>query len=127
MFEDIKNNVLNGNQDPLVAYAELKDIERELKSTIDEVYEAAIIEAKKEDKTFQLMGYKFEVRNGKTSYSFKHIQKWNDLNDQRKEFEEICKTALKMGNKIQMANEDGEAIDLPTVTYSKDSLIVKKV
>jgi hypothetical protein len=129
MIEQIQtqvNEVLEGNIDALQTYGELKELETVLKLALEQVYEVAISEAEKEDKTFQHAGFRFERRNGATRYSFKHIPQWNDLTNQVRDFEATCKAALKVQGKIQTATNDGEEVPLPIVTVSKDSLIVKR-
>lgn len=125
-LSNVTENVEEGNADALTVYGELKDIETYLKQAISQVFDVAIDEAEKEDKTFQHAGFKFERRAGATRYSFKHIPQWNVLNNELKAYESELKSALKMQGKIQMADNDGEELVLPTVTVSKDSLIVKR-
>lgn len=127
LFDEMKRSAIEGEKDPLLVYAELKEIEAGLKQALDEVFEVAIEESEKYEKSFDLKGWKFERRNGKVNYSFKHIPQWVDLKSKVDHFEEISKQALKMNGKIQTATKDGEEIPLPRVTYSKDSLIVKKI
>ena len=77
--------------------------------------------------TFSHNGQKYEVRNGETRYSFKGIQEWEEKNAELKAIEEKYKQAYK-NFKIGLSALDeitGELIDLPTVTQSKSSLIVK--
>ncbi len=124
-IEKTVSEVNDGTKDALQAYGELKDLETILKQAVQEVYEIAVGEASKYEKTFHHLGFKFELRNGATRYSFKHIPEWNNLNEQVKDFEATSKAALKMQGKIQMASNEGEDIALPIVTVSKDSLIVR--
>ena len=125
-LSNITDSVENGNADALTAYAELKELDTYLKQAISQVFDVALDEAEKENKTFQHAGFKFERRAGAPKYSFKHIPQWNELNQKVKDYESDLKAALKMKGKIQMADDNGEELVLPTVTVSKDSLIVKR-
>jgi len=74
-------------------------------------------------------GYSFEVRNGRTMYSFENIKEWLDVDNQKKEIEKRYKAIFKAKSKgIEFADIDknGEQLDLPTVTYGKQSVIIKK-
>lgn len=121
------NDVENGELEALRAYAELKkyeglisDAKRQLEPlAMDEAYNFG-------EKSFEHHGYKFEIRNGATRYNFKNISIWKDKQKELKEIEKNAKQAylaIQSGNMI--ATGDGEEIELPEVTVSKDSLIVK--
>ncbi len=68
-IEKTVNEVNDGTKDALQAYGELKDLETILKQSVQEVYEIAVGEASKYEKTFHHLGFKFELRNGATRYS----------------------------------------------------------
>ena len=78
------------------------------------------------EKTFQDSGFVFEKRNGGIRYSFKHIEEWIDLDNQKKQVEERSKQAyLATQRHLLVGTEDGEVVEMPKITYSKSSLIVK--
>jgi hypothetical protein len=92
---------------------------------VKEMEELAQDEADLYEPRFELEGFEFEKRNGRTMYDFKHIQQWQELDNARKDLENDLKNALKLKGKIQMADEDGAEIELPKVSYTKDSLLIK--
>jgi len=71
-------------------------------------------------------GAKFEVRAGRKTFNFKHLDSWNKLDTEKKELEKTLKGVFEMHQKnVLTATADGEAIELPTVSYAKSSLVVK--
>jgi hypothetical protein len=117
--------VQEGMSDPLEIYAYLKDLEKHLKISIDNVKEHALTEAEKfEDKTFEHLGLNFELRNGKSTYKFDHIDLWKDKKAELKRLEDIAKASLKNGS-VAIDSDTGEEIPPAKVSFSKDSLIVK--
>lgn len=128
LFLELREQAINGEIDPLIAYGQAKQMKSENDAALAEIEALALDEASKYEKTFELHGFKFERRNGATRYSFKHIPKWNELTKSVKEFESKSKQALKASESgIQTADENGEEIPLPEVTHSKDSLVVKPI
>ena len=120
MIEEIELKAINGEMEALEAYANLKIIEKQLKSAMANVEPLAQEEAAMYEKSFYYKGFSIEKRNGKANYSYKHLPKWNDLENAKKEYENQCKMAYKASqNKLQVANEDGE-LEIPIVSYSKE-------
>ena len=120
--------VENGNENPLLLYAEIKQL-KELYTTAEkQVVDIALDEAEKyPEKSFELDGYVFEKRNGATRYSYKNIPEWQTYNEALKNCEARHKQAFISRQKgLLIASEDGEEIVLPEVNYSKNGLIVKK-
>ena len=79
-----------------------------------------------EDKTFDLNGRTFTVKNGRTIWDFKHIQEWADKKRELEELESKYKesySAFKRGDNI--VNEDGEVLERPKVSFAKNSITVK--
>ena len=125
-MQEIVNQVKEGNQDALIAYAELKAAEKSLKAALAELEPLALEEAAKYGKTFELYGHKFEQRNGAIRYTFSHLPQWQAADNAKKLIEQQSKQALKAmetGNTI--IDADGCIVEPPKVLYSKDSLIVK--
>lgn len=125
-FNDIANNVLQGMTDPLIAYAELKEYKREIEQAIKDIEPIALEESEKYGKSFELHGIKFERRNGAVRYDFKHIEQWQMLHQELKNFETSSKqalAALKYG--ANYIDENGEKVPVPKLTYTKDTLITK--
>lgn len=125
-MQEIVNQVKEGNQDALIAYAELKAAEKSLKAALAELEPLALEEAAKYGKNFELYGHKFEQRNGAIRYTFSHLPQWQAADNAKKLIEQQSKQALKAmetGNTI--IDSDGCIVEPPKVLYSKDSLIVK--
>lgn len=118
----------NGEIYALKAYAELKHTSDLLSDAIKQLEPIAINEARLQDKaSFEAYGNKFELRNGSTRYSYKNIKSWNEKNKELKAIEEKSKMAyIAFSKGLLTADEFGEEIELPEISYTKDCLIVKK-
>jgi hypothetical protein len=121
LFKEIVEQVKSGEKDPLIAYAEVKQMLKEFTEVAKEIEPFALEEAEKYGKSFDYYQFKFERRNGAARYSYKHIPQWQQCENERKLIEEQSKAALKH----TVISEDGEVVEPPKVSYSKDSLIVK--
>ena len=128
IINGIVSDVEVGRVNPLDAFAIFKKMESLFNEAKKQIDALAIEEAEHYGQsTFSHNGQKYEVRNGATRYSFKGIQEWEEKNAELKAIEEKYKQAYK-NFKIGLSALDeitGELIDLPTVTQSKSSLIVK--
>ena len=128
IIDGIVSDVEVGNINALDAFAIFKKMEAMFNDAKKSIDSLAIDEAETfGESTFSHNGQKYEVRNGATRYSFKGIQEWEEKNAELKAIEEKYKQAYK-NFKIGLSALDeitGELIDLPTVTQSKSSLIVK--
>ena len=119
--------VEEGNVAALSTYGNLKKCQALYAEAIKQIEGIAFNEADLySEKTFQDSGFVFEKRNGGIRYSFKHIEEWIDLDNQKKEVEAKSKQAyLAMQRNLLVGTEDGEEIEMPKVSYTKSSLIVK--
>lgn len=126
-IDKILEDVQEGRIEALESYAELKLYAKEIADAIKEVEPFALDEAQKQDdKKFTFKGYLFEFRNGTPRYNYKNIESWNKKQAELKEIEKTAKAALQAANKnLLTATEDGEEVQLPEVTYAKDSLSVR--
>jgi len=125
-FNEIAANVIEGSADPLISYADLKEYKREIDQAIKDIEHIALEESEKYGKSFELHGIKFERRNGATRYDFKHIEQWQMMHQDLKNFEMQSKQALAaMKHGANYIDENGEQIPVPKITYTKDSLITK--
>ena len=124
----ITESVVNGQSDPLEMFAVVKKIEKMFSDAKSKIDEYALSEAEKQSaKSFTKSGINFELRNGGQRFDFKHIKEWVDKYKELKNIEERYKLALKNSVlNVMSVSEDGEVIELPRVTYSKNSLIVKQ-
>lgn len=118
----------NGDINALRVYAQLKRTSDLLSDAIKQVEVLAIDEASKQGtKTFEAYGNKFELRSGMTRYSYKNIPIWNEKSKELKAIEEKSKLAyIAFSKGMLTADEYGEDIGFPEVTYTKDCLILKK-
>jgi hypothetical protein len=119
----------DGEMNPLEAYANAKRISDEEQQYMEEMQLQAIEEAKKfEDKQFEFSGFRFEKRNGTRRFDFKNIAEWKLAKEKISSIESRYKIAWEASTKsIQGVTEDGEVLELPQVTYSKDVIIVKPI
>lgn len=128
--EQISNTVqevMDGTFSALEAYGNMKKLEKFLKSCISEIEDAAISEANLHDeKTFTEKGFKFTKREGKATYSFKHIESWNTKKDELKKIEDLSKSSLSNWEKFKTAvvDSDGVVIEPCQVKYSKEGISV---
>lgn len=127
MMRNMAADVVQGVEDPIKAYAELKRVEAVLKDCIGAITDDLLNEASKHDKTFEMYGCKFEQRNGATRYDFKDIPEWVQLNAELKAFEAKSKEAYKamQSGLVVFNTEDGTEFPLPKVSNSRDSVTVK--
>ena len=127
-LEQLTQDALDGNESPLKAFAIFNDILKTAKKCQDEIKDLALEEALTHGaKTFDSDGYIFEVRNGGRRWSYKDLEEWNAHSQALKNCEARYKQAFESKVKgLAVFSEDtGEEMELPKVTYSKDSLIVK--
>jgi len=120
-------DVIQGVEDPLKAYAILKDVQSKVKEALEGISEDVLNEASKHGKNFEMHGFNFEQRNGKATYSFKHIPEIVKKEIELKALKDLSKEAYKMSQTgLEVVNiGEGNMITPALVTYSKDSVIVK--
>lgn len=124
--EQLVQDVIDGVESPLVAYAVLKSEIERLNKCLKEIQEYAVEVAEQYGGKFEYNGYKFELRKGGAMYDFSNIPEWNEHKSKLKEIEEKAKAAFKNQNKgLLTADENGEVVPLPVVKYRRDSLIAK--
>lgn len=127
-FKEAVQQVIDGNADPLEVYAAINLELKELENCKKQIEDYAKEEAEKHGNKFEYKGYKFELRQGGRSYSFKNIKAWSDKQKEIKEIEERYKAAFSSYEKgLMTADENGEEMELPEVTYRSNSLIIKKL
>lgn len=126
-YAQLVQDVLDGNESALKAYGVLKQTENLIKDCLDQVKDLALEEAAKHpEKTFKDHDFIFERRNGAARYSFTHIAEWKQAKEDLKAIETKAKQAYSAyKNGLNTVTDDGELQELPKVTYSTDSLIVK--
>lgn len=119
-------DVIDGNEDPVKAYVELRKADNEVKNALEEINGAFMDEVQKEGATFKRHGAQFIRKNGTTRYSFKNIPIWIEANKAQKDIEAAAKLAYKNSQSGNMSiSKDGEVVELPLVTFSSDSVAFK--
>ena len=128
-IEELVQNAIDGIEDPLKAYAIITDINKTSKKALDQIKDLALNEAEKHGgKTFESDGFIFEKRAGGRSWSFKGIEEVEKKEQELKDVKEKYKLAFSSREKGMDTYdpESGAELDLPTVIFRSDSLIVKQ-
>ena len=122
------NQVEEGNINALSVYAIFKQSKDLIEEALKQIEPSVQREAELySEKTFTESGFTFEKRNGATRYSYNHIPEILEVKKELKDLEAKYKHAFLSKQKgLLAATEDGEELIMPKVTYSKDSVIVKK-
>jgi hypothetical protein len=100
----------------------------ELQKTIKEFKDEFLTEIQNEALNYQgdYHGNEISVRAGGKMYSYKHITEWIEADKAKKDIEEKSKAAFIASQKsLTSVNEDGEIIEMPKITYRKDSVVIK--
>lgn len=127
-YKEAVQQVIDGNADPLEVYAAINLELKELEACKKQIEDYAKEEAEKHGNKFEHKGYKFELRQGGRSYSFKNIKEWQTYNKALNDCEERYKAAYSSYEKgLMTADENGEEMELPEVSYRSSSLIIKKL
>lgn len=128
MIQKLHDRAFSGDINPLEAYAQAKHILEGYTKLVEDLKEYAQDEAEKYPKQFEDFGFKFEKRNGRTIYDFKHLVQWQQADNLKKMVEQQSKAALKaMETGGTIIDADGCIIEPPKVTFTKDILIIKKL
>ena len=133
MIQDIINKYFDGHislEDALIDMeSKRKQLEMELDFLKDFKYDKSEeIERLSRELPDGHRGFLFEVRKGRATYNFKGIEQWEVLNKKKQDFEKKLKSILtaKINGAVHAnVNEDGEEIDLPTISYGKQSVLIK--
>lgn len=135
-FEKLENQLLDlldkaeaGELDTLETYANLKKLSGIVSDAVKQLEEKALQEASKHDGNFIRGSFSFESRGGRKIWDFKPVKKWAELNNQIKQLEGSLKMAFEARqNDFSMVDEEtGEIQELPNISFSKPSLIVREV
>ncbi len=122
-ISQLVQDVIDGNENPLVAFAVLKNHAKDVAAAIKEIEDVAMTEASHYgEKRFTDHGHTFELRDGSRRYSFKHLGNWATKNAEIKAIETLAKQAANAN--ATMVDDNGEIIEPATVTYTKPCIIV---
>lgn len=120
-------DAVQGIESPFKALAIIKEYEKTVKEAKEAIEAVAQEEASKYPKEFEKDGYQFTKREGSKRFDFKHIPEWQDAERSKKDIEGKYKSAWQNSQRnIGLVSEDGEILELPKVTFTKDSLLIKK-
>lgn len=116
----------NGQTNPLTAYIELKQFNDLISSMMDKVKEQAVEERRKYGKEEVIKnGYKIELANGRKLWKYDHSERWKELNNSRKMYEELMQKAY---NGMEIADAtSGEIVPAAELSYSQDTLRLTEV
>lgn len=111
-IREIATSVEDGEINALEGFIVLKAISTTVTDTMAKIKTEAVQEADKYgDKTFQAFGAQIEKRSGGGVWSYKHLEGWNELNDQKKAVEDLHKQAFKMIGQAEVIDPNtGEII-----------------
>ena len=129
-ISQLVQDVMDGQEDPLRAFAILREAQVLIKKGITEIEDAAFIEAAKYgEKTFEHSDWKFTMKDGSKRFNFKGIDEWVDVESKKKAIESKYRSAFELSQKgFQPVTDDGELLELPSniVTFSKSSISISK-
>lgn len=120
------SNVEDEKESPFEAITYFKALESFIKEAQKQVMEVALHESQYEDKTFTKGEHTFTKMSGRAIWNFKNLKDWSDSKAKLKLIEDKYKTAYRNSqNGLMNVTSDGEEMELPVVTYTKDTLSVK--
>ena len=127
-YKQLVQDVYDGNEDPLKAFAIIETHLKDLKPCHEALKQAALQEAFRHGvSSFGYEGYDFTRRAGGKRYDFSNIEEWKQKKEELQEIERKYKAACQARKlTFHAVTEDGELLELPKITYAKDSLSVKK-
>ena len=127
-YSELVQQVIDGQEDPILAYAEIKKQLDFLTKCKEQIEDHAKEEAAKFGKSFEYKGFKIEVREGGRQWNFKGIGEWQTYSKALKDCEERAKAAYSSYEKgLNTCDENGEEVALPEVTFRKPSLVIKEL
>ena len=119
-------NVEEEIESPFEALTYFKTLESFIKDAQKQVMEVALHESRYEDKTFSKGDHQFTKMNGRTIWNFKKLKDWTETKSHLKVIEDKYKTAFRNSqNGLTLVTSDGEVLELPEVSYTKDTLSIK--
>jgi hypothetical protein len=123
----------DGNASCLDVLIELESDKKYLKKHIEDIdlfkekYQSQI-ESEASSYQGEYQGHKIEVRSGRQMFNYKGIKVISEKEKELKDLQEKAKQAFLAKQKGMLpVSLDGEEIELPEVSYTKSSVIVKKI
>lgn len=133
-LRDTRDNVTEGNYDPITAFVSMKEIEKVFKGCFETIYEEAKFSLGEDTQIKN--GYKLKKKEGGNAYDYKGIESWAKANVELKKIETIAKFNYNNLSKIDTeVGEDGnvynvetgELLIVPKVTGKKPSIELTKI
>lgn len=126
-FADVATLVEDGHESALDALIFIKQVKDNLLDLEAQMKPLAMEEAGKyPEKTFGYKGFEFTKIAGRATYSFSHINQYNDILKQKKAIESDSKAAYQALLKgKQYVTDDGEVVEPAEVKYSADTISLK--
>ena len=124
----LMEKALDGEISSYMASYLIKEQLKIVKEHLEIVNTHAINESIYEDKTFEKDGFSMEKRNGRKVWNFKGCESYKIAKDNLTKIENDLKSnyiQYEKGN--QVISSDGEVLEFPEVTYTKDVLIIKRI
>jgi hypothetical protein len=126
-ISQLTQDVMDGKTSPYKALHYLKQLKKDLEIQIEIIEVEAFNQCEYEDKTFEADGFKIEKRNGRKIWNFKKCQSYQIAKDNLTEIKDDLKSNYQQFERgKQVVDQEGEVGEIPEVTYTKDSLIIKK-
>lgn len=124
---ELVQNIEDGIESGLKGYAILVKHIKFLTECANQIKPIALDEASRyEDKKFEDHGFSFELRNGGKQFDFKNCSEWTKAKNNIKSIEDDLKSKWNASQKGEMIiSQEGEVIEIPTVTFRSDAIIVK--
>ena len=122
---DIGKCVQDGHLNAMEAFVKLYIIENLAKEVREEIRELAVDERDKYiEKDLEMYGAKIKPFQN-TTYSFKHISEWVELEKKKKKVEQAAKDALRLAQEGKLVvTDDSEVVETAEVKYSKPTLSI---
>ena len=125
--EDVRGLVLDGGLYAIESIVIAKKLENAAK-TIREEWEEEALVVTESWKGQEFAGYTATQKDGSRRYSFKHLDKWNEVNEYKKDLELAFKSAYlqaQEGNII--VDEDGVVVPQAEPVKTKQSIVLTKI
>lgn len=130
ILKKLRDDTTNEENDPLLAFAEVKQIEKIVKAAKDEIEPFAMNELDRiGEKTHIAHGFSFTKVNGRRIFDYKNCPSWTRVEQEKKAIESELKANfayMERHGAISANSDTGEIGEIPQLKPSKDSITVKQ-
>lgn len=111
-IQELVSKAQEGIEYPLIAYIELKRLEKQIKDGLEALKEEAVKEAENyESKEFKLNGAKITVKNAAGIWDFSRVKQVTTAEATLKKYKQLAKDAAKASEEnLVLQDENGEII-----------------